>query len=395
MSRTKVLPILLLVGVLSLLIPLGVAMGQGDHGTVRIMDTGDGLSNAANIMFDDAPSLAPNQAYEGWFVNVGPDGPVSPPVSAGILVPDANGNINQGFVQSGANAGENLLGAFNTFIISVEPIPDPDAGPSADKPYAHTIPAGALAHIRHVVYSWMGNPVYTSGFYAGQDLPKGIVVGLREQTNTALTHANLSVGSGTIGGIKTHACRVINILEGTGGDNFDGSCGNPGDGFGALNYAVDMKHAGFAAGAAPDDNVVVRHGKEAVDSANQSTAWAVDARDQALLALGSTDTAAARLFISNAQESLRKALMGFDADGDGVVERITGEGGAWQAYGASQDMGTFTLTATAVVDEEDPPIKLPAAGDSNVPTLALAALMLGALLLVGGGVIFRVSRRRA
>lgn len=233
--------------------------------------------------------------------------------------------------------------------------------------------------------------MYFNGFHAG--MPKGILVGLREQTNTALTHSNLSVGSATIGGVHTHACHVVNILEGTGGDNSDAFCGNPEDGFGALNYAVDVKHADFAAGAAADDSAVVSNGKQAVDSANQSRAWAEDARDQALLAIGSDDTSAAKLFISNAQAALRKALMGFDADGDGVVERILGEGGAWQAYQAAQDMATYTLMAA--VEEEDPPIKLPAAGDSSVPTLALAALMLGALLLVGGGVIFRVSRRRA
>jgi LPXTG-motif cell wall-anchored protein len=349
----------------------------------------------ATITFEDAPTLASTQAYEGWFVNVGPDGPVSPPVSTGILVPDANGNINQTFIQPGVNAGQNLLAEFNTFIISIEPVPDTDPAPSADKPYSHTIPGAGLAHIRHVLHSSQGNPVYTQGFYAGQDVPKGVAVGLREQTATALTNANLSAGSDTIGGIQTHACHVVNILEGSGGANFDGSCGNPGDGFGALNYAVDMKHADFAAGAASSDPGIVAHGKQAVDSAIQSKAWSEDARDQALLAKGSSDVDAARLFIRNAQTLLERALMGADANGNGTVERILGEGGAWQAYQAAQDMGTFTLTAAVVEEEEPEPPKLPAAGDSNVPTLALAALALGALLLMGGGVMFRVSRRRA
>jgi hypothetical protein len=383
MSRTKVVPVLAVLALVSLMISLGAALADNHPGTVRIMDTGDGLSNSAWITFDQAPALAPDQAYEGWLVNA----PEGPPVSTGILVPDANGNINQAYV----GAGENLLGTYNTFVISMEPVPDPaPAAPSDVKPYAHGIPAGALAHIRHVVYSWRGNPVYTSGFYSGQDLPKGIVVGLRDQTADALKHAGFSAGAGNIGGVHTHAGHVINILEGPGGANYDEAYGYDGDGFGAFNYAADMKHAGFAASAAPDDATVVQNANEALDSTAQSKAWAEDARDNAILALGTDDYDAARLFIGNAVSLLDRALNGMDADGDGTIGRKLGEGGAKQAYEASQDMGTFTIGGAAPSGP-----KLPEAGDSSVPYVALMALVLGVLLLVGGSVVFRVSGRRA
>lgn len=365
MSRTKVVPVLVALGLVSLLISLGAALAGNHPGTVRIMDTGDGLSNSAHIMFNDIPALAPTEAYEGWLVGA-PDGPVS----TGILERDANGNINQAYV----GAGENLLGTYNTFVISVEPVPDSDPLPAADKPYAHTIPAGALAHIRHLVYSLPGNPVYTRGFYAGQDLPKGIVVGLKDQTADALKHAGFAAAAGNIGGVQTHACHVVNILEGLEGANYDASCVYAGDGFGALKYAADIKHAGFAASAAPDDPVIVANAQIATDAANASKAFAESARDAALDAGATSDADVARLFINNAVSDLQNAM-----------------NGAQQAYVAAQDMGSFALGGE--VEDEGP--RLPDAGDSSVPSMALLALALGVVLLISGGVIFQVSRRRA
>jgi len=385
MSRTKVVPVLLALGMVSLLISLGVALAGNNPGTVRITDTGDGLSNAANIMFEGAPALPPGTVYEGWFVNA-PDGT---PVSTGILVPDAEGNINQNFVQPGSKAGQNLLGTFNTFVITEES--DSNPAQSDVKPYAHTIPAGALAHIRHVVYSQQGNPVYTSGFYSDQDLPKGIVVGLRDQTADALKHAGFSAGAVNISEAHAHACNVVNILEGPAGANYNAGCSYDGDGFGAFNYAADMQHAGLAASAAPDNAVIVQNAKEALDSTAQSKAWAEDARDNAILALGTDDFDAARLFIGNAVALLNRALNGMDADGDGTIGRTLGEGGAKQAHEASQDMGTFAFGGAAPAEEP----KLPEAGDSSVPYVALMALVLGVLLLVGGSIVFRASRRHA
>lgn len=60
------------------------------------------------------------------------------------------------------------------------------------------------------------------------------------QIRTAITHGTFSYNSEDIGPRLTHAHHVVNILEGTNGANFDGSKGNPGDGYGAINYAADL-----------------------------------------------------------------------------------------------------------------------------------------------------------
>ena len=149
-----------------------------------------------------------------------------------------------------APTGENLFASFDKFVITIEPVPDPDPLPSEQKIMIHQIPKGGIVHIRHLAYSWTGNPVYASGFHQGE--PKGITVGLREQAWVALVHARLAMDSTTLAGIRRHAEHVINAIEGTGdrggpnyGDlNKDGNVEDFGDGFGVLNYAADAaKHA--------------------------------------------------------------------------------------------------------------------------------------------------------
>ena len=509
MSRYKVLPILLVAGLLALVIPLAIAVAQGGGGTVTIRDSdgtnfSDKLSDQSTIVLTGVPALPADQAYEGWFVS----DDASRKESAGILVRDASGNINQTFLLKGADTtsiveedsititldelnesgqsgtatltasgdqtvvdiditaaastadepqpihihlnsctdlggidvdltqggttgvvggkltavanvtlaslrdgthvinahkstaeiavyvacgaipvpttvttlgtptGENLFADFDKFVVTIEPIPDLDSGPSAVVAYIHAIPAGGILHIRHLLFSLGGNPPYSTGFHAGT--PKGLAVGLREQTDVALTHARLSLTSTTLADVQAHACHVINIVEGTGdkgGTNFDSSCGNPGDDFGVLNYSADTAlHAGLADSAAAADPVIAANSPKVIASADLVTTWATDARDLALLAKGSNDVDAAKLFIGNARDRLVSAL---DA--------------AKGAYVAAQDMGTYTLAVPAGPVVTDP--KPPPTGDPHLPNIALAALLTGAFLLISGAFIYRRSRR--
>ena len=295
-----------------------------------------------------------------------------------------------GDIPGAGPSGENLFADFDKFVITIEPVQDDDPGPSADVAAIHQIPKGGILHIRHLLYSWQGNPPYGAGnFHAGT--PKGITVGLREQTWVALVHARLSIDSQDQAGVRLHACHVVNIIEGTEGANFDASCGNPGDGFGVLNYAADSAlHAGLSASAAANDPVITGHAKEVTDSSKQVAVWATDARDKALEAMAEENLTNARFIIGNVEARLVRSLDGFDADDDGTIERIKGEGGAKQAYWAAQDMGMFTFTTQAPVT-----VRPPKTGDSSVPTLALAALVIGGLLLLGGAYAYRRSRQRA
>ena len=370
MSKYKVPVILLVTGAITILMSVAIALAQGGGGNVTVRDSNpnnfiDLLSDRANIAFTNIPALPADKAYEGWLVS--DDGPVS----TGILVPDVNGNISQtASLKSGdAASGENIFARHHTFVISIEPVPDDDAGPAADKLYKYTIPKGAFAHIGHLLYSWAPNPAYTVGFHTGK--PKGITVGLREQVSTALAHAKLSASSSTLASVKAHACHVVNIIEGTGdgkGANFDATCGNPGDGFGVLSYAADtIKHADFASTATPEDTVVANRAK-VVAATKDATDKATLARDLALRVKDQDQIDAAIVTIRSAEQILAAAL-----------------DDAGSAYTSAQDMGSYPLPLVPTT---------PKTGDPIIPNIALASLLAGALLFLSGMVVFWRTRPR-
>ena len=292
-------------------------------GRVTIMDSdnddfSDMLSDAAVIQLE-LPLLGPDEIYEGWLVSDDD----SRKQSMGILLQDGNGAVDQTYTSP---VGENLFAEFGHFVVTVEPVPDADPGPSDDVVALHQIPAGGLMHIRHLVFSWAGNPAYPTGFHAGT--PKGIVVGLRDQLGVALVHVNLALESTTLANVHLHTCHVVNTLEGTDGPNFDPTCGNPGDGFGVLTYAADtQEHARLAAQAAPRDPVIVSKATAVIDVASLVEEGSQRARDSALDALASNDLLTVVLALRNARNDLSFAA-------DSAVSRV---------YWAAQLMGTYVL----------------------------------------------------
>jgi len=384
MSWSKFFPIALVLGLVSLLVPIAIVVAShGDQDNVQIRDSDDTkfsdfLSDMATITITDVPALGSDEAYEGWFIS--DDG--SRKQSTGILTPDSEGTISQTYTSTGDNAGENLFADFDTFVVTIEPIPDPDPAPSAVAAYSHTIPAGGLAHIRHLTYSWTGNPAYESGFHEGT--PKGIAVGMREQMWLAWVHAELALDSDDVDGMIQHAEHVINIIEGVDGENFgdfngDDVAQNPGDGFGVLPYAADtIKHAEFTISAAPGDETIASHGADAIEAAENVIDLATNARDQAMLAAAAVSSpSAVELFIGSVADLTNSALNG---NNDG--------GGAKQAYWAAQDMGAYVLG-----DPSD--VEAPTVGDPIIPNLPQLALALGAFLLISGAYMYRRSRSRA
>ncbi len=366
MSRIKVLTALLLAGLFALLIPLSIVLAQDASGTASVQDSdsteySNRLSDQLSIELMDLDALPPNMAYEGWLVS--DDG--SRKESAGILVTDANGAVSQtfGLMADGEATGENLFAAFDKFVITVEPVPDSDPGPSDEIEAIHQKPSAAMAHIRSLTYSAEGNPAYGSGnFHEGT--PKGSAVGLREQVGVAIQHTGLGFEASELEMVQQHACHVVNVIDGTSGANYDAACGDPGDGTGILNYSDSTAaQAGMAAAAAPDEAVIVANGQLAIEGANAAAKSATQARAEALAAMASTDIAVGKIHIGNARDILNKAM-----------------GEASGAYTASQAMGTYSIA---------PP---PDTGDYNVPTMALLSLLIGAALLVSGALVLRRNR---
>ena len=280
--------------------------------------------------------------------------------------------------------GDNLINGYNGFWVSLESesaVPTvPDAGSIV---MSDVILQGSMDHIRHVMSAWSPAP---DG--------KGLAVGSREQTDIALTHANLSVDSTNLADVQSHAHHVINIVEGSAGDNYDASFGDPGDGFGVLKYAADAdKHSGFASAAEGASANVALHSVHVEDTSTNVVNWATQARDKALEALATTNEATARAAMVEAQSLLDSALNGKD----GSNAPVTDGGGARTAYQHGQLMAgyspVFNVQPPSVADTTIPEdVQPPSVGDTTIPPVVQMGLI-ASLLLVSMGALLLIRRR--
>ena len=287
---------------------------------------GDAQSAAAAISLS---GLTAGAAYDVWLIT--DDGSGKLPLGKVTACEDGTSS----FAYTSADR-EKLINSYATLTVTDS---------SGNAVATDTIPAGSLAHIRHVVSSWAPAPGGT-----------GLAEGARSQADVALIHSRLSqssAASGNLAGAKQHAEHVINIIEGSSGTNFgdrdgNGQTQNPGDGFGVLTYASNAaKHAAFAMSATGADAEVLLHGKHVVDTSNNVVTWSGMARDKAMAVIAASSASDAKTLLDEAVKYARWASQGYDANGDGAVAPITGEGGANTAYVHGQLMAQLTLVATA------------------------------------------------
>ncbi len=365
MSRHKILILIALV--LFMTVPSGLARAQGVPTLISAGVSGsgtairvDGLAPSDTVIFSLAGVTFPadNTVYEGWLVS--DDGNTK--LSTGILTVTADGSLSHTFTSP---TGENFIAKYSKVVITIEPVPDSDPGPSDDVAFVHQIPASGMDHIRHLLTEWP----------SGADA--GILTNLQNQIQAAIVHAALAKNSSTVDDVKLHIHHVINIIEGEDGDNFDGSFGNPGDGVGVLAHAQDRKHASFASNAAPGDAVIAEHSKLAETHGENAESWSILARDQALSILDLDSLVAGQTLAGAVGAILQDARDGIDA---------TGQGGADQAYVEAQLMATYTLPSPGGP-------ALPVTGDSAVPILAQITLAVALMLLLAGGLLVVRSRR--
>lgn len=283
--------------------------------------------------------------------------------------------------------GENLINGYNGFWVSSEsaaPVPtQPDGGSIK---MSGVITPGSMTHIRHVMSAW-----------AKSADGKGLAVGSREQTDIALTHATLSVNSASLADIQLHAHHVINIVEGSSGDNYDASFGNPGDGFGVLTYAADAnKHSGFAAGVDGASANVALHSVHVQDTSSNVVNWATQARAKALAALATTDVAIAKAAMVESKALLDSALNGKDGSTAPVIDG----GGARTAFQHGQLMAGYSLVFSTtppsglqVAAPTAAPVAAPPdTGDTTVAVVVRMSLI-AALILVAMGGLLLIRRR--
>ncbi|VAW34152.1 hypothetical protein MNBD_CHLOROFLEXI01-2119, partial [hydrothermal vent metagenome] len=246
--------------------------------------------------------------------------------------------VTDGNVQFAGDIDQNLLAVYSSAFISVEPegVSDGEIGPVA---FNGLIPAGSLLHIRHVVTAFPANPINNA-----------FLIGAQGQMQTAVEHTGLlqdELTNDNIREAQRHAEHVVNILDGESGSNFGDLDGdtvpqNPGDGVGVNGYLEGAKqHTNLATDAEDVTAEIELHAEHVLISSDNALGWIDAAIIQALRVIASDSAAEAQPAAEELARLLDAAMNGVDANGDGNVAPIQGEGGIQTAYVHGQNMGSF------------------------------------------------------
>jgi len=270
----------------------------------------------------------------------------------GALTLDAGGGATGSFT---APDGSNLAARFNRLVISREPAGSSPSKPGGQLVFEGQLPGQAFGSLNQLLASGPGLPAQ-----------QGYVTGIRLQTDELVRHAKFvadAQAAGDLAGVKRHAEHVYNLIAGSldakfGDLNGDGRSQNPGDGFGLLQNGTQAGYlratadaAAAAKNAADATDAIKAHSEHVLICTENMQEWAIEARDLALQLAQAGDLAATKQASERLTTLSQWIQRGDDANGDGEIAPIPGEGGGLVAYEHAQFMagfGLFPFKAAAV-----------------------------------------------
>ena len=403
MTKLKLGIFLAVVSLAALPVALAQAQTPDTEGTAVIGDD-QALSDAITYTITNIPDPSAGTEYVGWLIS--DDGSIK--LSTGPMTVDG-GNIDHTFDSTSKRyAGFNLIHLFNKVAITEEAAgTDPD-GPGGPVVFHHEIAPEAMVHIRNLLSS---SPDGTEG---------GILNQLKGQLDIAIAHAALAGDADELDHIKGHVQHVINVIEGSGGPNYDASGGDPGDSMGILKHIQDSRdQAQMAVAAAPDDGAIAGAAALVEATSANTDDWVNRAVTESLRLQDHEEERLARLVLASVAGLLNSSRNGLDENIDGMIASIAGEGATAQTYVGAQRMATYTLmsgpfpvpptptpeataTPTEIPSTPTPeptpviglfPVVLPIVGDPWVAVVAKLALIAGLVLLISGGLVVARTRR--
>jgi plastocyanin/tRNA A-37 threonylcarbamoyl transferase component Bud32 len=317
-------------------------------------------NDAASIVVQDLPPPDADQVYAAWLV--GKDG------SLALEILSTDGDEMTLSYRSPTHA--NLLANYDRVYITRVP------KAAATTEIANVLMTGALptqtlVHIRHVLVTFDSTPNKT-----------GFALGLRQEADEILRHANLlkkTLDAGDLAGEKRHAEHLINMIEGRQGEHFGDSDGNgntqnPGDGFGMLKngqqlgYLDGMVGHAILAAETPDATEHIKIQAETIQGIGATLRERItDIRDRAIRISQAASVAETQQDVSAILELAQQVIQGVDANTNGQIEPIPGEGGVLAAYQQAQRMADLPFTPGSA--DDGPPPK-PATSDST-PTITI------------------------
>ena len=215
MRWSRVFPILLLMGAVSLLLSLTLASAQGNFGTVSIMDHGAN-SDSAVISIPNVATLPDDEVYEGWLVS--DDG--SRKHSIGVLSA-TNGGVNTTYIIPMTESSttfdldaQNDSGQSGTATITVE-----DAGAQVELNISAGSTGSELVHIHAGSCDVLGAVVHPlTSFGGGSGGSSTLLTGVA--LNSLMT-GNMAINAHNAAdpGVST-SCGNIPMASGTGENLF-------------------------------------------------------------------------------------------------------------------------------------------------------------------------------
>ena len=314
-----------------------VATASGQVAFIDSPNSTPGQTNSLKIAINGLTAPASGSQYMAWLINDQSE-QITP---LGALV--ANGQ-KFSLTYTGGNTGPtNLLGLGDKIEVTVEQ--GQVSAPTGKVILTGIFPPKAFVHIRHLLFKFPTTPGNV-----------GLLVGLMNQTQLLNGQALIlqnTVAGGNQAAIKCAAQSIIDISEGTTGNNYKPlgtDCATlnitqTGDGFGILGNGYLLtasSHASLAANQSDTTQNIRTHANHVIIATDNIKGWVTTVDQDALKLLSNpSDTSVMQEIVTLADH----AYHGVDINGDEQIDPVPGEAGAITAYIHGQLMAALPLVA--------------------------------------------------
>lgn len=305
-------------------------------GLVRFQD-GNALSDKVLAELFDVTLPENGTHYQGWLGS--DDG--SRWVDIGTIAVNEKG---RGATEWTAPDGQNLIGSYSRFKVTVEANTAAAPTPSASVAYQGAVAADVVAPWRVLLVAGQDTPLPARFGLATQF--KEEAKGLNDESRSARDAMRDNSRSRARSKDEQMLNRIVGINDGAWGDwDGDGALENESDTYGIQRYAATIRSvvAPLANNAAIPEDSRIR--ANAIMTATSLISGQTEQIRNLINVLGPNVNTTDGLVVQRDVVWLtRLALDGYDFNLDGTLERNDGEGGARGVYRSAQDLGRIRLS---------------------------------------------------
>ncbi len=312
-------------------------------GSVSFQDF-NAIMDKAAISIGGLPAPQASAHYEVWFL-ASQDGTRR---KAGVLNMDASDQGQLAFIHP---QRENILSLYDQVEVTLEANNDPNPNEPSDNVIASSVfPPLALVHVRYLLTSFHGAPgdiALIHGLWRSVDGVDNAIIELQQA---------LEKGDEAL--VRTKNEEIINQLVGSANItlhrdwNENGTVDDASEGFGVLPNGeggelgyipVTIRHTVFAAEAADATENIRLRSSQVVTCIENMKVWSEQLLELALKLQETPFGAPMRPIVLEMKTLSSQILFGIDANGNGLIEAIPGEGGGDTAYAYAYFMAEMPL----------------------------------------------------